>query len=468
MSRVFTEDVAFRLGVLPPLDSSFRPAHVVNRLYRERVVRAEDRVPFLMGIERGEGNVSRARLEILPEVPGENPQTFEYVERTIKFLLWARGGWRLYVAGPRALCERLRRTYCPEGERAFDVELMSRVFDRPFEVCMGAADDIPPARESTTRLGGHLDGCRVGFDLGASDYKLAAVQDGEVVFSAEIPWHPVGQSDPEYHYRHLRDGLRLAARHLPHVDAIGGSAAGIYMDNEPRVASLFRSLSNRDFDRRVRTLFHDLQSEWGVPLVVANDGDVTALAGGMSLGAKGVLGMAMGSSEAVGFLDLQGRLTGWLNELAFAPVDLGPDAAVDEWSGDYGVGAMYFSQQAVNRLAAVAGMAFPAEMELPERLKDVQRGVERGDTRAARIFETIGVYLGHTLPYYGEHYDARHVLLLGRVMSGRGGELILEQARRVLDRVYPGIGETMRLMVPDERSRRVGQAVAAASLPSRS
>jgi hypothetical protein len=209
-----------------------------------------------------------------------------------------------------------------------------------------------------------------------------------------------------------------------------------------------------------------LREEWGVPFEVANDGDVTALAGAMSLGVTGLLGIAMGSSEAAGYINPAGKMTGWLNELAFAPVDLNPDAAADEWSGDRGVGALYFSQQAVNKLLPAAGIPVASKLTLPERLKHVQGLMVEEVASARSIYETIGVYLGHTLPLYAGFYDMQHVLVLGRVTSGRGGGILLDRAREVLGSDYPELAEKIELHLPDEKSRRVGQAVAAASLPT--
>jgi predicted NBD/HSP70 family sugar kinase len=202
-----------------------------------------------------------------------------------------------------------------------------------------------------------------------------------------------------------------------------------------------------------------------VPLVVMNDGDVTALAGALSLREKGMLGVAMGSSEAGGFMDKRGRILGWLNELAFAPVDYNPAAAADEWSGDAGVGALYFSQQAVNKLLPAAGIKLPKEMDQPARLKAVQQLMEQGDPRAAKIYETIGVYLGYAIPHYADFYDYGHMLILGRVTTGRGGDIVIAKAREVLQLEFPVLAAKIQLHVPDEKSRRVGQAVAAASLP---
>jgi hypothetical protein len=115
---------------------------------------------------------------------------------------------------------------------------------------------------------------------------------------------------------------------------------------------------------------------------VINDGDVTALVGAMHAGVGALLGTAMGSSEAAGYITGDGRLTSWLNELAFAPVDLAPGAPRDEWSGDSGVGAQYFSQQAVARLMPAAGIHVPADLDLPARLVKVQRLMAAGDGRA--------------------------------------------------------------------------------------
>ena len=428
-----------------PLDPGFQPAILAVRQHRRQAT-----VPLVIGLEREGGLVSRYETVVNPAAP----DAVRYVERLVKFLLWSRGGWRLSLDGPRDLCRQIQ-------VRPFDAELMARVYERPFAIIRGEA---PAAHEAGRSAGGHLDGCRLGFDLGASDYKVAAVKDGAPVFSAEFPWNPRDQSDPEYHYRQLNDGLRQAARHLPRVEAIGGSTAGVVVNNQIMVASLFRTVPADKF-AAAKTIFRRLGDEWRVPVEVANDGDVTALAGAMTLGDHAVLGLAMGSSQAAGFIDGAGHIGGWLNELAFAPVDFHPGAAVDEWSGDVGVGALSFSQQAVNKLLPAAGIRLPAEMALPERLQAVQALVAGQDARAAKIYETIGVYLGYTIPWYAEFYDYRHLLVLGRVTTGRGGDILIAKAREVLAVEFPDVAAKIAVHVPDEKSRRVGQAVAAASLP---
>ena len=448
---------------VPPLDPGFRPLSLGMRNFRRALPVGHDwlRIALL----RSEDSITRWEVPIFPEGADRDLDNLRCASWILNFLLWARGGWHVLLQGPSRLCEALAAEYGADGPHAFDAHLMEQAFARPFKVSLVQPGALPGRKEKARSLGGHLEGCRLGFDLGASDYKVAAVQEGEVVFSTELPWEPRNQADPAYHYQRISEGLRLAAAHLPRVDAIGGSSAGILVENRIRVASLFRSVPKEAFTEQVEPLFLRLQREWAVPLEVINDGDVTALAGALSLGLTGILGIAMGSSEAVGFLDRRGHLTGWLNELAFAPLDASPGAGTDDWSGNPGIGAAYFSQQAVNRLAPAAGLAFPAGMRLPERLQQVQARLAQGDPGAAAIFDSIGVYLGYALPWYAEFYELDHAMILGRVTSGAGGGMILARAKAVLAAEFPDMAGRLALFLPDERSRRVGQAVAAASLP---
>jgi predicted NBD/HSP70 family sugar kinase len=232
-------------------------------------------------------------------------------------------------------------------------------------------------------------------------------------------------------------------------------------------ASLFLKVSEEDFEKHVKNMYLDVAKEIGenVPIEVANDGDVTALAGAMDLGDNAVLGIAMGTSEAGGYVDPQGNITGWLNELAFVPVDFCEEAMVDEWSGDYGCGVKYFSQDGVIKLAPFAEIELDEALSPAEKLKVVQGLMKDGDPRAAAIYDTIGAYFGYAIAYYAEFYDIRHVLIMGRVTSGEGGAILLDRAQEVLDKEFPALAQKIALHIPDEKSRRVGRSVAAASLP---
>ena len=138
-----------------------------------------------------------------------------------------------------------------------------------------------------------------------------------------------------------------------------------------------------------------------------------------------ILGIAMGTSEAVGYVNDEGNVLGWINELAFAPVDLSPAAMQDEWSGDFGVGCKYFSQDAVIKLAPAAGIELDPELSPAEKLKVVQGLANEGHEGALDIFRSIGVYLAHTLVLYSSFYEIETLLVLGRVASGVGGDLVL-------------------------------------------
>ena len=451
--------------VVPPLDAQFRPAVLANRAFAAAVKGSGKAVPVQIALERSDSSVSRFETAVLP---GDHPSAtanFTIVERWLKFLLWSRGGCKIHFAGPPELCARLQQHYSQSATGKFDASIMgAKIYERPFEVVLSSPQHLPPAHEITAPLGRHLNGCRIGFDLGASDRKTAAVIDGKVVFSEEIPWDPRPQSDPQWHFDQIMDSLRRAAAHLPRVDAIGGSSAGVYVNNRVKVASLFRGVPEALFNARIKDLFLELKRAWkNIPFEVVNDGEVTALAGSMALQKNGVLGIALGSSQAAGYVTPQGNITSWLNELAFAPVDYNPAAPVDEWSGDHGCGVQYFSQQAVGRLLPASGLEINPNLGLPEKLVEVQSRMARGDERAAKIYDTIGIYLGYTIAHYREFYDFSQLLVLGRVTTGHGGQIIVDGARKVLADEFPEL--RVELHLPDEKEKRHGQAIAAASLP---
>lgn len=454
-------------GFRPPLDPDFLPASLWNRAYQALVAKDRGARPFALVLERPDGSVSRHDGRVLgPTHPGA-ALSLRYAERLVKFLLWQKGGCKLLVAGADDIAVSLAKLYGDGGARAFDARFMGeQVYGRAFSVVSAPLEGLPAeSPNDSCRLGRHLKGCRIGFDLGGSDRKATALIDGRVVFSEEIAWDPYFQKDPSYHLDGVHDSLRRAAAHLPRIDAIGGSAAGVYVNNEVRVASLFRGVPPDLFDRHIRRMFFTLQERWGgVPFEVVNDGEVTALAGSMALKDNAVLGISMGTSQAGGYVTGAGGITPWLNELAFAPVDYRPDAPRDEWSGDVGCGVQHFSQQAVARLAAAAGFVFPDAMPLPERLVAVQQAMAGGDPRANRIYESIGIVFGYAVAHYADHYDVRHVLVLGRVTTGWGGEVIAARAMEVLQGEFPAYAG-IRIHLPDEADKRHGQAIVAASLP---
>ena len=453
------------LKVKAKLDPQFEPLSVVCRDMREAT--KEDGQDIIIAVERNKGYTYTYKTRIYRDGIGKDEENFRFVERIAKSILWVAGGYKIIIAGSKVVGEKIKEAYTDGGLRDFDVHFMERVYEQPFSVEVVAYEDAPKDKSAASPIGRHLEGCRIGFDAGGSDRKVSAVIDGKSVYSEEVIWFPKTNSDPDYHYNGILEAMKTAASHMPRVDAIGVSSAGVYIDNRIMVASLFLKVSDEDFDKKVKNMYIDVAREIGenIPIEVANDGDVTALAGAMDLNDDSVLGVAMGTSEAGGYVDPQGNITGWLNELAFVPVDFCTDAMVDEWSGDYGCGVKYFSQDGVIKLAPFAGIELDESLTLAEKLKVVQGLMKDGDQRAADIYDTIGAYFGYAIAYYAEFYDMKHVLIMGRVTSGEGGVILLERAQEVLDKEFPELAKKIQLHIPDENSRRVGQSVAAASLP---
>lgn len=444
----------------PSLDPEFMPILKFNSAFLQT---AKKPVSFAVERSGGQVAVSHTFVHGTPEMAQADAY---YADRLVKSMLWMKGGFQVYVSGDEAVYQSLKAAYSSTGSRAFDADFMAGVYQHPFEVVF--CDQVPEEKGQSESIGRHLSGCRIGFDAGGSDRKVSAVIDGAPVYSEEVVWFPKTTADPDYHYEGIVAALKSAAEKMPRVDAVGVSSAGIYINNYTRNASLFLKVNPEDYEKKVRDIYiRAVRDTFGpdVPLVVCNDGDVSALAGAMGLGENNVLGIAMGTSEAVGYVDEKGNITGWLNELAFMPVDVNPDAMQDEWSGDIGCGVKYFSQDGVIKLAPRAGIHLSEELSPAEKLKEVQKLMEAGDSNAQEIYRSIGTYLGHTLAYYYDLYHCKHVLLLGRVMSGQGGDLILEEALRVLADEYPECAGQLFPALPDEKSRRVGQSVAAASLP---
>ena len=451
--------IEYQMKHPPKLDASFIPFGVWREAYLK-----DAKQPISIAVERDRGRVS-VHHTFIHGTPEMRDADYRYVERYVKFLLWSIGGFKVSICGCPELTKRLQDAYTPTGERQFDCTFVQQMYEKDLQILDLPLDACPAANEQAEPMGGNMDGCRIGFDAGGSDRKVSAVIDGECVYSEEVVWFPKLNEDPDYHYGHILEAFKTAASKMPRVDAIGVSSAGDYIDNEPRVASLFIKVPRENWDK-VKTIYTRAAAAIGnVPLVVANDGDVSALAGAIGLDAGKLMGLAMGTSEAVGYVDADKNVLGWINELAFAPVDLQADAMQDEWSTDYGVGCKYFSQDAVIKLCPAAGIELPEELSLAEKLKFVQKLMEADDPRAQAIFETIGAYFAYTMVLYSQFYDLDYMMLMGRVMSGKGGDTILKVCNDILAEEYPALAAKCKVTLPDEKMRRVGQAVAAASLP---
>ena len=453
--------IEYSLKHLPELDEGFIPFGVWSEAYLKGA-----KQPLAIAVERDKGHISVRETKIYG-TPDMAEADYRYVERFVKFLLWSIGGFRVYICGCSEIAQRLQKAYTADGERQFDFTFVGQLYERDLEILDLPYDKCPAANEEALPIGGHMEGCRIGFDAGGSDRKVSAVIDGEPVYSEEVVWFPKLNEDPTYQYNEILAAFRTAASKMPRVDAIGVSSAGVFIGNAPMISSIFYKVPRSKWDY-VKTVFDRAAAEIGpnVPILVANDGDVSALAGAMGLGKGNLMGMAMGTSEAVGYVDKDQNVLGWINELAFAPVDLQEDAMQDEWSTDYGVGCKYFSQDAVIKLAPRAGIELDPQLSPAEKLKVVQGLMEADDPRAQAVFRSIGAYLAYAVVQYSQFYDIEHLMMLGRVMSGKGGDTILQVCNDILKEEYPELAAKCEVMLPDEKTRRVGQSVAAASLPA--
>ncbi len=452
--------------ITPKLDKNFYPMIKALNDFENRVnsEKSQNVTTITLVVERNGGYNYVYSYKALKDGV-DDKLNYRIAERLVKSILWVCGGYKICVAGSEFIFNQLKKDYSKTGARAFDEDFMSGVYERPFEVVFLNENEIPKQKNASVKVGGFLKGCRIGFDAGGSDRKVSAVIDGEVVYSEEVVWNPKTTEDPTYHYNEILTAMKTAASKMPRVDCIGVSSAGVYVDNKIMVASLFIKVDKQKHGDYVKNMYINVAKEMGAPLEVANDGDVTALAGSIDLNDNNVLGIAMGTSEAVGYINSNGGINGWLSELAFAPVDFNEDAMQDEWSGDFGVGCKYFSQDAVIKLAEAGGFKFEEGLTPAQKLKVIQALMEKDDELAKQIYQDIGIYLAHTLPFYAKFYDIKHVLLLGRVMGGKGGNIVLDTCKKVLAEEYPDFA-SLDISLPDESSRRVGQSIAAASLPA--
>ena len=441
----------------PELDPDFIPLHKFNEEFLKTA-----KQPFSIAIERNDKQIYVKHTFVHGDEEHAEADLY-YLDRLVKFELWQKGGFRIYLKGDEKLYEKLKQTYSPGGSRAFDADFFGLIYQKEFEIIK--CEELPEPFEIKKSIGGHFEGCRIGVDFGGSDYKVASVIDGEAVYSNETVWNPKVNSDPDYHFENVFAAIKEAAEQLPRVDAIGVSSAGLIGNNKVLYAQLYGQVPKEHFNTRIKDIYAQAIEKLGkdIPFEVVNDGDVAALAGAISLGRKNILGLALGTSFIGGFVDSSGHLSNWISELAFAPVDASPKAAMDVWTRDIGVGVQYFCQEAVIKLAPAADISLE-EYETPaKKLKAVQILLDEGHEGAAAIFRSIGCYLGHTTPYYYDIYKADSFLLLGRVVSGKGGDIIRETATEILKEEYPEI--KVEILLPDEKTRRLGQSVAAASLP---
>ena len=448
-------------SLVTPLDEEFRPAALDLALYRRRQKNSKESAPLIIAIGRPNGVVSRYETSILHKSDAESRA---YAEWVAQFMLWSRGGSTLYVEAPREIADHIASQFRPEGPHAFALQLMEKIYQSPFAVILCEPGESPTDRGTPCHWGSQNNGCRLGVDLGGSEIKIVAIQDGETAFQGRFPWSPTEFNDVSSCFQFLLSVFNEASSSLPHLDAIGISTAGVVDENQLMVSNLMRGIGP-DQNSRVQGIFSDLATALGVPITVTNDGEASALAGMEAIQEGSTLGMTLGTSLACGYTDAENHLTGWINELAFASIDSNPEAPLDDWSGYRGVGGSYFSINAVDRLLDASGIELDPGLPLQDRLATARGLAEEKDERAVNIYRTIGGYLAGTIPLFAEFYDVRNIVLMGGVTSGNCGETIHKHATATLKKLFPDCAKKVKLHILASNRRRMSQAKTAATLP---
>ena len=173
-----------------------------------------------------------------------------------------------------------------------------------------------------------------------------------------------------------------------------------------------------------------------------------------------ILGLAMGTSEATGYCQNK-SFNGWINELGKVPMNYASDAVAHYATGIVGAGSEYLSQKGIIRLCGMAGIVF--EGTLAKQLVQIQEEAKKGNPVVLSCYEDMGMYLGSSLALYKKFLDIRNVLLLGRVMTGIGGDIIIKKANEYLKEKHIDIN----VFTADENFKRLGQSFVAAGLVKR-
>merc|ERR1712086_940265 len=473
-----------RPKVVAPLDPNFSPVILTKRQYLAAVKAAKCEDKLQWALLRSDG-CGRYSLPVFAADSWDAPASTYMAGVLIQEMIWQRSAHTLLLSGPAAMCEELVAAFSVDGQYSFEVSSMPNVCGtpaEPFTVRVVDAAEMPEDVDTPQVCGKDADGCRLAFDLGKSDIKTVAVQDNKVLSSKETEWD-VTNPDPQYHYDAIIAAMKETAAVLPRIDAIGGSATGTVSGaNEATWCDIFPNVPQDVYKEKVVDIFVRIAKELAgdVPLKVINDGEVTALAAVTKIKAGKVLGISMGSSEGGGYANADGNLMGWINELCYIRLDLNPMAPSDPWTkGSHsGISHMYLGQRGATKLASAGGIEGPEEQMYPnpamctikhenhaQCLKLIQAAMNdpAKEPRARLIYETVGVYLGYGLAQYTEFYEIDHIMILGRVSKGTGGDIMLAKAKEVLETEFPDL-PAITFHTADDHFKAVGQCIAAAAL----
>lgn len=385
-------------------------------------------------------------------VGSASPELVRYVRTYVHNRLWAAGARRVVVDCGPDLFAALKSCFDPGGQYYHQAEMMSRVYRGPFEIVRGPVVDRSDEGSGVPAQGDPKRGRHIGVDLGGSDVKVVAMRDGELLHHEKMDWRPRGMMRGRQVLDVVEDmvGRALSAARLGRIDGIGLSTAGIVVGNRVVVSGIFSGLAAEEFDGWVAPMGAKLSRAFGgAPTQVAHDGDMTPLWAYVHMGIKRVLGLSLGTGLGAGFVDEHGQVSGMLCEVGKTILDMDAEAPEHIYNKTRGAALHYCSQNAVFRLAEGAGIALDHVDMLAEKLRRVQALVDSGDRSATAVFEAVGRDLAVAVAEFHDYFHMAHVVLVGRVTAGRGGEILLASADAALKRDFPEVADEVRLHVPD-------------------
>ena len=404
--------------------------------------------PYLLTIQRGK--------DISYTYHGRHndnmEESFYYLKKILLTLIWLVGGTEVKFNGDSFFFDFAKQRIGNDEELLISISRRERIFNTPFSFIH--TKQVYPDVCSWTKLSGEEKGCRIGFDEGGSDRKVTAIIDGKDVFSEEVLWTPKVESDYRYHYQGILESLKHAASHLPHIDSIGVSTAGIVFNNQLLEPTLFRSVPQEEKNHYVRPIFIDIAKKEfnNVPIFVHNDGDVSAFGGSLLFKKDNIVGLAFGTGLASGYCS-HSSFNGWINEWGKIPLDYSASAYSHYDLKVKGAGTEYLSQKGIIRLCQNAGLSFSGP--LPKQLVEIQKEAEKDNPLVLECYKERGEYLGSALCFFHRFLPFTSVLTLGRVRTGRGGEYLLLGAREYLKAHSLS---SIEVFTSDEHFRRLGQS----------
>lgn len=404
-------------------------------------------------LSRGKGLVYPFSLRINDDFE----ESYFHLKKVLFALLWTIGGSRFLFHCDSSFYSRFVGKIQKDEEVHASFKAIEKIYGEP--VSFFLTEEIPFKTIKTAKRTLLPSGCRVGLDLGGSDIKVMALQDGKVLYSSEILWSPKTARDPSYHDSFIRSALKEAASYLPRVDAVGVSTSGVVEEEDLIYPSLFTSCSEKDKKEGIRVLLKEISHELfpNATFSLINDGDASALGASFLYEKDSVLGLSLGTSLAGGYVK-NGFLYPYLNELSKVPVNFSSFAKRHYQLGIKGSASEYLSQKGIIALTEESGVELKGT--LPEKLLMVQVLAEQGNDEVLQAYRTFGKRLGSCVLYFSLFLDFSCVFLLGRVLSGKGGETLLESANEYL----ASKGSELTLFSADERFKRLGQAYVAACL----